>query len=66
MRKCKAQPNLVATQLGGWVARRLAKWLASSVAGWLGGRLAGRLEPPPHPSPPLTGKRPLLLLLLLL
>ena len=53
MQKCKAQPNMVATRLGGWVARWLARWLAGWVAGWLAGRVAGRLEPPP-----LTGTRP--------
>ena len=41
MQKCKAQPNVVATRLGGWVARWVARWLAGLVAGWLGGRVAG-------------------------
>ena len=36
-------------------------WLGDKVAGWLGGWAAGRLEPPPPPapSPPLTGTRPM-------
>ena len=50
MQKCKAQHNMVATRLGGWVAR----WLAGWVARWLGGWAARA----PPPLPPLTGTRP--------
>ena len=37
----------------------MAGWLGGWVAGWPGGWVAGRLEPPPSPSPPLTGTRPI-------
>ena len=56
MQKCKAQHNMMARQLGGWVTRWLAGWLGSWVAGWLGGWVAGRVAPPSPPQ--LTGTRP--------
>ena len=34
---CKAQHNMVARRLDGWVTRWLAGWLGGWVAGWLGG-----------------------------
>ena len=48
MQKCKAQPNMVATRLGGWVATRLGGWVARWLAGWPSGWVA-RAPPPPPP-----------------
>ena len=69
MQKCKAQPNMVAKWLGGWLGGWVAGWPGGWVAGWLGGRVAewpagrvaGRLEPPPpppHPLPPTDRNTP--------
>ena len=58
MQKCKAQHNMVARRLGGWVTRWLAGWLGGWVVGWLGGWVAGQLEPPP-PLPPIDRNTPL-------
>ena len=68
MQKCKAQHNMVATRLGGWVTRWLAGWLGGWVVGWLGGWAAGWLggwaargppHPHPHPLPPTDRNTPM-------